>query len=188
MKYNTCRSSCCPCNFGDYVVFLWYVDFIACSTNQSAVEQEMWPDNPQHGSPVPRPLGRQKRLVESIVTPVSTTASHSGSQTHAQHLPWQLDLHSKLIQQQQQQIQLQEQQQQQQQQQQQSDVLWHHASYPMREQQHHHLVFLWDQPCHVKDARCWIPDLILVIRFTWGTTNSICVVLWDRYFIKNQCS
>lgn len=63
----------------------------------------MWPDNPQHGSPVPRPLGRQKRLVESTVTPVSTTASHSGSQAHAQHLPWQLDLHSKLIQQQQQQ-------------------------------------------------------------------------------------
>jgi len=79
----------------------------------------MWPDNPQHGSPVPRPLGRQKRLVESTVTPVSTTASHSGSQAHAQHLPWQLDLHSKLIQQQQQQIQEQEQEQQQQQQQQQ---------------------------------------------------------------------
>jgi len=68
----------------------------------------MWPDNPQHGSPVPRPLGRQKRLVESTVTPVSTTAVHAGSQAHAQHLPWQLDLHSKLIQQQQQQQQQQQ--------------------------------------------------------------------------------
>lgn len=77
----------------------------------------MWPDNPQHGSPVPRPLGRQKRLLESTVTPVSTTASHSGSQAPAQHLPWQLDRHSKLIQQQQQhQTQLQEQQQPQQEQ------------------------------------------------------------------------
>lgn len=107
-------------------MFLRRVNFIACSTNQSAMEQEMWPDNPQHGSPVPRPLGRQKRIVESTVTPISTTASHSGSQTHAQHLPWQLDLHSKFIQQQQQQqqqqIQLQEQPQQQQQQEQQQQL------------------------------------------------------------------
>lgn len=73
----------------------------------------MWPDNPQHGSPVPRPLGRQKRIVESTITPIFTTASHSGPHAHAQHLPWQLDLHSKLIQQQQQ-LQLQEQEQQQQ--------------------------------------------------------------------------
>ncbi|KAJ9597429.1 hypothetical protein L9F63_011723, partial [Diploptera punctata] len=26
---------------------------------------EMWPENPQHGSPIPRPLGRQKRVLES---------------------------------------------------------------------------------------------------------------------------
>jgi hypothetical protein len=79
--------------------------FIAYSVVQSTPERdrplEMWPDNPQHGSPVPRPLGRQKRLVESSVTPVPTTASYSGSHTRAQHLPWQLDLHSKILHQQQ---------------------------------------------------------------------------------------
>ncbi|XP_063244249.1 protein unc-79 homolog [Bacillus rossius redtenbacheri] len=49
----------------------------------SAVEThtERWPDNHQHGSPVPRPLGRQKRVAEqSSVPPLS------------QHLPWQIDL------------------------------------------------------------------------------------------------
>jgi hypothetical protein len=78
---------------------------IACSAVQSTPEQErpleMWPDNPQHGSPVPRALGRQKHLVESPVTPIPTSALYSGSHTHAQHLPWQLDLHSKIFQQQQ---------------------------------------------------------------------------------------
>ena len=81
---------------------------VGCSINQSAPEQEMWPDHPQHGSPVPRHLGRQKRIVESVGTPISATASHSGSLARTQHLPWQLDLHSKVIQQQQQQQQQQE--------------------------------------------------------------------------------
>jgi len=62
----------------------------------------MWPENPQHGSPVPRPLGRQKRLMETTVTPTCTTVISSQSVSHApaQHLPWQLDLHSKVLQQQ----------------------------------------------------------------------------------------
>jgi DNA-binding TFAR19-related protein (PDSD5 family) len=50
---------------------------------------------------------------------MSTTASHSGSHAHAQHIPWQLDLHPKVIQQQQQQQQQQQEQKQQLQQQQQ---------------------------------------------------------------------
>lgn len=57
----------------------------------------MWPENPQHGSPVPRPLGRQKRM-ESALTSVSTTAFYPGSHAPAQHLPWQLDLHPKVLQ------------------------------------------------------------------------------------------
>jgi hypothetical protein len=40
-------------------------------------------------------------LLESSVTPIPAPASYPGSHTHAQHLPWQLDLHSKILQQQQ---------------------------------------------------------------------------------------
>nr|CAD7567209.1 unnamed protein product [Timema californicum] len=58
---------------------------------------EMWPDNHQHGSPVPRPLGRQKRMIEPSLTPATTPVtvplSPSGG---AQHFPWQIDLHAKM--------------------------------------------------------------------------------------------
>jgi hypothetical protein len=39
-------------------------------------------------------------LMELSVTPVPPPSSYSESHTHAQHLPWQLDLHSKILQQQ----------------------------------------------------------------------------------------
>ncbi|XP_021924860.1 protein unc-79 homolog isoform X4 [Zootermopsis nevadensis] len=70
---------------------------IAQSTPEHDRPLEMWPENPHHGSPVPRPLGRQKRM-ESALTSVSTTAFYPGSHAPAQHLPWQLDLHPKVLQ------------------------------------------------------------------------------------------
>ncbi|XP_069685618.1 protein unc-79 homolog isoform X4 [Periplaneta americana] len=65
---------------------------------QAPSSSEMWPENPQHGSPVPRPLGRQKRVLEPSPIPTSTATSfHPSHHAPAQHLPWQLDLHSKVL-------------------------------------------------------------------------------------------
>ncbi|XP_068085270.1 protein unc-79 homolog [Anabrus simplex] len=56
---------------------------------QSHSRSELWPENPQHGSPIPRPLGRQKRVVEPPVTQTPSIASTPGQQ----HVPWQIDMH-----------------------------------------------------------------------------------------------
>ncbi|XP_046689242.1 proline-rich receptor-like protein kinase PERK8, partial [Homalodisca vitripennis] len=52
-------------------------------------EVESWPDNSQHGSPVPRPVGRGKRLTEGGNTPTSTSSS-TPTPTPTTHPPGRL--------------------------------------------------------------------------------------------------
>ncbi|XP_054270817.1 protein unc-79 homolog isoform X2 [Macrosteles quadrilineatus] len=53
-------------------------------------DTECWPDNSQHGSPVPRPMGRGKRAPEGGNTPTSTSSS-TPTPTPTSHPPWQID-------------------------------------------------------------------------------------------------
>uniref|UniRef100_A0A1B6C403 Protein unc-79 homolog n=1 Tax=Clastoptera arizonana TaxID=38151 RepID=A0A1B6C403_9HEMI len=53
-------------------------------------EIETWPDNSQHGSPVPRPIGRNKRISDGGNTPTSTSSS-TPTPTPTSHPPWQIE-------------------------------------------------------------------------------------------------
>lgn len=53
-------------------------------------EGECWPDNSQHGSPVPRPVARGKKLADGGNTPTSTSSS-TPTPTPTTHPPWQID-------------------------------------------------------------------------------------------------
>lgn len=53
-------------------------------------EVETWPDNSQHGSPVPRPVGRSKRVSDGGNTPTSTSSS-TPTPTPTSHPPWQIE-------------------------------------------------------------------------------------------------
>lgn len=54
---------------------------------------ERWPDNPEHGSPIPRPLGRQKRVSEPAVSVAGVAASSATGGGPS----WQIDLNKVII-------------------------------------------------------------------------------------------